>query len=210
MDYKNKYIKYKTKYLELKNANINNQIGGGNEFSNKMNNFIKQLNSDYGIIYEKYVGNNKNTRFRVFSCSKPINALAIFVLAQQNKLKLTDTIHKFCINIPYNNRITINHLLNHTSGVYDFSSELYFNLNPKKMFDEILEENETKFVDFETTITEINKNKPYFKPQKNPFKVDLKNYSNTGYNILGYIIYVASGLKTDDFIKQNERFWFSI
>lgn len=73
----------------------------------------------------------------------------------------------------------------------------------KKMFDEILEENKTKFVDFETMITEINKNKPYFKPQKNPFKVDLKNYNNTGYDILGYIIYVVSGLKTDDFIKQN-------
>jgi hypothetical protein len=31
MDYKNKYIKYKTKYLELKNIDVNNQIGGGND-----------------------------------------------------------------------------------------------------------------------------------------------------------------------------------
>ena len=30
MSFKDKYIKYKIKYLELKNANINNQIGGGN------------------------------------------------------------------------------------------------------------------------------------------------------------------------------------
>ena len=29
MDYKDKYIKYKTKYLELKNIDINNQIDGG-------------------------------------------------------------------------------------------------------------------------------------------------------------------------------------
>jgi hypothetical protein len=29
MDYKDKYIKYKIKYLELKNMDINNQIGGG-------------------------------------------------------------------------------------------------------------------------------------------------------------------------------------
>ena len=34
MDYKNKYIKYKTKYLELKNMDVNNQIGGAK------NNFI--------------------------------------------------------------------------------------------------------------------------------------------------------------------------
>ena len=31
MDYKNKYIKYKTKYLELKNIDINNQTGGGKD-----------------------------------------------------------------------------------------------------------------------------------------------------------------------------------
>ena len=29
MDYKDKYIKYKTKYLELKNTDADNQIGGG-------------------------------------------------------------------------------------------------------------------------------------------------------------------------------------
>ena len=29
MDYKEKYIKYKIKYLELKNTDIDNQIGSG-------------------------------------------------------------------------------------------------------------------------------------------------------------------------------------
>jgi CubicO group peptidase (beta-lactamase class C family) len=104
-----------------------------------MNNLTQELNSDYGIIitknntiiYEKYIGNIKDTKFRIFSCSKPITALAIFILLQQQKLKITDTIDKFNINIPYSNQITINHLLNHTSGIYDFSSELYFNQNPK-------------------------------------------------------------------------------
>jgi CubicO group peptidase (beta-lactamase class C family) len=184
---------------------------GKNKFNNKMDELVKQLNSNYGIvisknnkiIYEKYVGNNKDTRFRIFSCSKPITAMAIFLLAQQNKLKLIDTIDKFCINIPYNNKITINHLLNHTSGVYDFSSEIFFNLKPKEIYDKILGKYETEFIDFETTITEINKNKPYFKPQKNPFLVDLKNYNNTAYDILGYIIYIVSGKKTDEFIKEN-------
>ena len=30
MDYKYKYIKYKTKYLELKDIDVNNQFGDGN------------------------------------------------------------------------------------------------------------------------------------------------------------------------------------
>jgi len=180
----------------------------------KLNNLIKKVDSDYGllisinnkIIYEKYKNNNKDTKFRIFSCSKPITALAIFILAQQKKLKLTDTIDKFCINIPYNNKITINHLLYHSSGIYDFSSKLYFELRPKKLFNNIMSKNETKFVDFETTIEEINKNKPFFKPNKNYLKnsyfTNYENYNNTGYDLLGYIIYVASGMKTDEFIKK--------
>jgi hypothetical protein len=212
MNYREKYIKYKRDNFKLKNIEVNNKIGGyNNKFINKMNKLIKELNSNYGIIisknnkviYEKYVGNNKNTRFRIFSCSKPINALAIFLLAQENKLDLTDTIDKFNINIPYNDEITINHLLNHSSGIYDFTSELYFNLNPKKMFNEILEDNETKLINFETTIIEINKNKFDFKPQKNPFYCDLKKYNNSAYDLLGYIIYIVSGIKTDEFIKKN-------
>jgi len=46
MNYKDKYIKYKTKYLELKNMDINNQIGGNNNTNyskfNEIVNFIKK------------------------------------------------------------------------------------------------------------------------------------------------------------------------
>jgi len=45
MVYKDKYIKYKTNYLELKNIDINNQIGGNNTNNSKFNeivNFIKK------------------------------------------------------------------------------------------------------------------------------------------------------------------------
>jgi CubicO group peptidase (beta-lactamase class C family) len=180
-----------------------------------MENLTKKLNSNYGIIitknnttiYEKYVGNNKDTKFRIFSCSKPITAIAIFILLQQNKLNITDTIDKFNIKIPYSNQITINHLLNHTSGMYDFSSELYFNLNPNEYFNKIskniVKTKETELVDFETMIDIINQNEPYFKPHTDPFNIKFKKYNNTGYDILGYIIYVVSNLKTNQFIQQN-------
>ena len=175
-----------------------------------MNTLIKEIDSDYGvlvskneqIIYENYVGNNKHTRFRVMSLSKPITAMAIFILLQQNKLKLTDTIDKFDINIPFCDKITINHLLFHTSGIYDFTSELYFKLNPRKLFNDVIKKYETKMIEFKTAISEINKHNPYFKPQKDPFKYEPKNYNNTGYDLLGYVIYAASGIKTDKFIKK--------
>ncbi len=186
-------------------------IKGGGGINIELNNLLKEIDGNYGIlisknnnvVFEKYVGNSEDTKFRIFSCSKPINALAIFILAQENKLNLTDTINNFNINIPHCEKITINHLLNHTSGVYDFSSELYFKKNPNELFEKILKVNETEFINFDTTINEVNKNKPYFEPQENPFEVDLKNYNNTGYDLLGYIIYKVSRLQTDEFIKKN-------
>ena len=65
-----------------------------NKFLRKdLNNLIKNIDSKYGflisinnkIIYEKYSGNNKKTRFRIFSCSKP-NArhLRIYILLRLN------------------------------------------------------------------------------------------------------------------------------
>ena len=56
MDYKNKYIKYKTKYLELKDIDINNQTGGGNNTNdsnfNEIVNFIKKSTKEK--IIKKY------------------------------------------------------------------------------------------------------------------------------------------------------------
>ena len=43
MDYKDKYIKYKTKYLELKYINVNNQIGGGKKLKYKDLKNLKNL-----------------------------------------------------------------------------------------------------------------------------------------------------------------------
>ena len=211
MNQKDKYDKYKNKYLQLsKTPNYEIMIGGENYYKSRLNNLLKNIDSYYGIlisknnniIYEKYMNNNNRTRFRIFSCSKPITGLAIILLAQMNKLKLTDTIDKFCINVPYNNLITINHLLYHSSGVYDFSSKLYFELQPLILFNNVLEKNQTKFLDFETTIQEINNNGPFFKPSDEPYKYNHKNYNNTGYDILGYIIYIVSGMKTSQFIKR--------
>ena len=182
-----------------------------NKLKNELNIILKNIDGNYGIliskkneiIFEKYIENNKNTRFRIFSCSKLITGLAIILLVQMNLLNLHDTIDKFNINIPNNNKITIIHLLQHSSGVYDFTSKLYFELKSFDMFNNILNKYDTNFIEFNTMINEINKNKPYFKPLINPYKYHQDNYNNTGYDILGYIIFLVSNIKTNDFIKSN-------
>ncbi len=44
MDYKDKYLKYKTKYLELKKINTPNQTGGKKKMKNNLNNNNKKSN----------------------------------------------------------------------------------------------------------------------------------------------------------------------
>lgn len=56
--------------------------------------------------------------YKLASVSKHIVATGVMLLIQEGKLKLTDTITKFFKNAPIAwNKITIRHLLNHTSGL---------------------------------------------------------------------------------------------
>jgi len=59
MDYRNKYIKYKTKYLELKNMDTNNQIGGGYTYDMYNSNIklIKKIGDGWtGSVYKCKIG----------------------------------------------------------------------------------------------------------------------------------------------------------
>lgn len=82
------------------------------------------------VIYEKYAGFadltdstliKNSTRFNIASNGKQFTALAILTLLEQKKLKLSDDIRKWFPKL-YSNvkeKITIQSLLNHTSGIRD-------------------------------------------------------------------------------------------
>lgn len=82
------------------------------------------------IVYEKVAGfaNIKDktpitraTRFNIASNGKQFTALAILVLEDEKKINLSDDIRKYlpALYPRINSRITIEHLLNHTSGIRD-------------------------------------------------------------------------------------------
>ena len=178
-------------------------------FKRQIDNITNKLNSNFGLIiikngntvYEKYNNISSKSRFRIFSGTKIITAFAIMLLIQNNKLKLKDTINKFGIDIPYCNKITILHLLNHTSGIYDVYDKLYVKLNlPEKLK---IKNNKTGLIDFGEYIKIINNNKPKFEPIDNPLDIDIKYYNNTGYDLLGYIIFFITKTKPSDFIRKN-------
>ncbi|QDK78338.1 beta-lactamase family protein [Spirosoma sp. KCTC 42546] len=60
------------------------------------------------------------TIFHVASVSKEFTAYGIVLLAQEGKLSLDDDIHKYLPEVPdFGQKITIRHLIHHTSGLRD-------------------------------------------------------------------------------------------
>jgi len=196
-----------SKIIKTKYVSLTKQLGGNIddviEIAKKFNEngvhggiLITQNNK---TLYEKYFNNTKESQFRIFSCTKPIAGLAILLLIDQGLLSITDTLDKFKIKIPNANKITILHLLDQQSGIFDVVNSIYFERKPLELFNKIYKpnENRTEVLEFEQYIEIINKNKPQNEPGEK------RIYNNTAYDILGYIVYLVSGMKTTKYIKKN-------
>ncbi|MFZ1679029.1 MAG: serine hydrolase domain-containing protein [Saprospiraceae bacterium] len=110
------------------------------------------------------------TKYRIGSISKMFTATMIFQLVEEKKIKLTETLDTYFPVIPNAKKITISNLLNHRSGIHNFTDdEEYANyMTLPKTQDEM--------------IAIISKNKPDFEPDEKA------SYSNSNFVILGYII----------------------
>jgi D-alanyl-D-alanine carboxypeptidase len=151
------------------------------------------LAKDGKVIYSRSFGygqiteNDKklldaDTKYRISSITKMYTAVMIFQLVEEGKLKLTDTLDKFFPQIPNASRITIAQMLSHRSGIPDLQVEEGWYLQPRTQ-DEI--------------VATIAKGQPQFEP-------DTKTaYSNTGYNLLGYIVEKIDGKSYADALKDR-------
>ena len=124
--------------------------------------------------------------FRIGSLTKQFTAVAVLMLAEQGKLSLDDDITKFLPDYPTKGtKITIEHLLTHTSGIKSYTSlPEWLPLWRKDMpMGELIA---------------IFKDKPMdFAPGER------WAYNNSAYVLLGAIIEKASGQTYPDFIEKN-------
>ncbi len=67
--------------------------------------------------FQHDVANQIGTRFRIASLSKTFTAAAIELLTAQGKLSLKDLLSKYVSGIPNGDKITVEQLLTHESGV---------------------------------------------------------------------------------------------
>jgi len=129
-----------------------------------------------------------STTFPAGSVSKLFTASAIMKLYQEGKIDLNENIQTYLDDIriqnPFNEPVTCNNLLTHSSGL-DESSELNGST---------LDENEIKSQQY---YFDIHIPKVIVEPNT------LCRYSNMGYNLLGYVIEKVSGMSYEDYIKSN-------
>jgi len=123
---------------------------------------------------------------RIGSITKQFTAVAILMLQEKGKLNIQDNITKFIPDYPTDGKkITIEHLLTHTSGIQSYTEIPGFMTNIRN--DKTVEE-----------MMDIFKSKPMnFSPGER------FQYNNSGYFLLGVIIERVSGMTYADFIEKN-------
>ena len=130
-------------------------------------------------IYSRSIGysdinnnilSNESTRYRIGSISKIFTAVLIMQLVEEKKLNLNDKLSQYFPEIKLSNEITIEQLLTHRSGIYNYTDI--------KDYESWME----KPLSQKELISKINKNKRRFKPNKK------FEYSNSNYFLLSLII----------------------
>ncbi len=143
----------------------------------------------YGMANMEWnIANAPDTKFRIGSITKQFTALLIMQLAEQNKLKLAGKITDYLPDYPKatGDKITIHHLLTHTSGVPNYTSFPKF--------------------------AETQSRNPYtpaaFTKEFASLPLDFEpgskfSYSNSGYFLLGVIIEKVTGQTYAEVLKTN-------
>jgi D-alanyl-D-alanine carboxypeptidase len=119
---------------------------------------------------------NENTTFRIGSISKTFTAAIIMKLAEEGKLSLDDSLNDFYPQIVNAEKITIEDLLRHRSGIYNFTNSKEFQqLYTQKM-------SKKELLSFISSFKEAA-----FEPKTKT------EYSNTNYILLTFIAEDVSG-----------------
>lgn len=139
----------------------------------------------YGVAsLEHNVPVTLETVFEIGSVSKQMTAAAIMLLVEDEKIDLDAPISTYLPNTPESWKgVTVRHLLTHTSGIKSYSSLEGFELLKRLKVDEFIKQ---------------------LAPHPLEFAPGERNiYSNSGFNLLAYIIEARSGKPYIEFMRDR-------
>lgn len=128
---------------------------------------------------DRTLGIEENSQFQIGSATKTFTAVEILLQVEAGKLALDDTLDRWYPEYPQSGKITVENLLNHTSGIEDlFKSPkllLLSSLAPRKIWNQ------------DEVIADLARTKLLFEPGSR------FQYSNTNYLLLGGILKQITG-----------------
>jgi len=144
------------------------------------------LKKGYGYKdFAKKKLNDANGIFQLGSVTKQFTSTVILKLQEQGKLSVQDKLSKYIPDFPSGNQVTIDNMLSHTSGIYNYTNDNRF-LNNESL----------KHVEWSRLIALIESKPLGFKPGSK------FEYSNSNYVILGHIIEKVTGKKYEDVVRE--------
>jgi CubicO group peptidase (beta-lactamase class C family) len=83
------------------------------------------LEKAYGLKdFTRNVLNDTNTIFHIGSVTKQFTATVVLKLQEEGKLSVLDKLSKYFPEFKYADQITLDNLLTHTSGMYDYVGDI--------------------------------------------------------------------------------------
>jgi CubicO group peptidase (beta-lactamase class C family) len=143
----------------------------------------------YGMAdIERGVPMSPSAEFFIGSMSKQFTAFAIHLLAHDGKLSLDDDVHMYLPDVPdFGRKITVRHLLHHTSGLRDYFGLM--DMAGLRPGDVIAEDKALTLIKRQRTLN--------FEPGQE------WDYSNTGYVLLARIVEHVAGKPFPEFARER-------
>jgi CubicO group peptidase (beta-lactamase class C family) len=133
--------------------------------------------------------NTAYTIYQIGSVTKQFTSAIILKLVELKKMSLEDKLNKYYPGFPHGDSITIENLLTHTSGIYNYTNDENF------MKTEAIKPSNEK------NMLALFEHKPLDFPPGTSW-----SYSNSGYALLGYIIQKVTGIPYE---KEVRKYIFS-
>lgn len=173
-------------------SKLDNYLGSMAKYS-KLSGSVA-ITASGNLIYENYFGTSSSTqnletdsdtKFRVGSITKTFTAVVIFQLIEENKLQLNTFLASYFPDIKNAESITIKQMLNHTSGIHNYTGDRKYQtyMEKEKSNKDLLKIFGSMPSDFEPGSSQ--------------------SYSNTAYVLLGMIIEKVTGGSYEEVIQSR-------
>ena len=150
---------------------------------------------DGNIIFEKGYGManleheipiQPTTVFDLASVSKQFAGFAVATLVEEGKINLEDDIRKYIPELPdFDQKVTIDHLIHHTSGIRDWTNTLPL---AGWQFDDVISMQQILRMAYQQDTLNFEPGSQYV-------------YSNTGYNLLAELVHRVTGMTFSEWTK---------